>query len=67
MSNMKLKLLYLADILRSETDEDNPLSGSELIKRLALKTKRICMEWLARRRCGEMLNFSCILGLFVVQ
>lgn len=35
MSNMKLKLLYLADILRRETDEDHPLSVAELIKKLA--------------------------------
>ena len=34
MSNMKLKLLYLADILRRETDEDHPLSVSALVKRL---------------------------------
>jgi predicted DNA-binding transcriptional regulator YafY len=32
---MKLKLLYLADILRHETDEDHPLSVAELIKKLA--------------------------------
>ena len=32
--NQKLKLLYLSDILRRETDEDNPLSIAELIKKL---------------------------------
>ena len=35
MSNTKTKLLYLTDIIHRETDEDNPLSVSELIKKLA--------------------------------
>ncbi|MDD4493887.1 MAG: WYL domain-containing transcriptional regulator [Eubacteriales bacterium] len=35
MSNMKLKLLHLADILRRETDENNPLSVTDLIKILS--------------------------------
>ncbi len=32
--NQKLKLLYLLDILREETDENHPLSTAELIERL---------------------------------
>ena len=35
MGNMKLKLLYLTDIFRCETDEDNPLSVTDLIEKLA--------------------------------
>ena len=35
MNNQKLKLLYLADILRCETDEDHSLSVSELIQKLS--------------------------------
>jgi len=35
MGNIKLKLLHLADILCRETDEDNPLSGAAIIKKLA--------------------------------
>jgi len=34
-SNTKLKLLYLADIFRFETDEDHALSVSEIIKKLS--------------------------------
>ena len=34
-NNPKLKLLYLADIFRRETDEDHPLSVSELIQKLS--------------------------------
>lgn len=34
-SNTKLKLLYLADIFRLETDEDHALSVYELIEKLA--------------------------------
>lgn len=34
-SNTKLKLLYLADIFRLETDEDHALPVYELIKKLA--------------------------------
>jgi len=33
-NNSKLKLLYLADILRCETDEDHYLSVSQLIGKL---------------------------------
>jgi predicted DNA-binding transcriptional regulator YafY len=33
-NNLKLKLLHLADILRQETDEDNPLSTTDIIKKL---------------------------------
>ena len=33
-SNQKLKLLYLADILLSETDEDHPLTLREIISKL---------------------------------
>lgn len=33
-SNQKLKLLYLADILLSETDEDHPLTLKEIISKL---------------------------------
>lgn len=33
-ANQKLKLLYLLDILRTETDENHPLSTAELIERL---------------------------------
>jgi len=32
--HQKLKLLYLIDILREETDEDHPLNAQELIERL---------------------------------
>ena len=35
MGTTKLKLLYLADILRRETDEDNPIPVSTLVKKLA--------------------------------
>jgi biotin operon repressor len=34
-NNLKLKLLHLADVLRQETDEDNPLSTTDIIKKLA--------------------------------
>ena len=33
-SNQKLKLLYLADILLSKTDEDHPLTLREIISKL---------------------------------
>lgn len=33
--NQKLKLLYLVDILREESDEEHPLSTADLIERLA--------------------------------
>lgn len=33
-SNQKLKLLYLADILLSETDEDHPLTLKEIVSKL---------------------------------
>ena len=33
-SNTKLKLLYLADIFRIETDKEHALSANELIKKL---------------------------------
>ena len=33
--NQKLKLFYLVDILRSETDENNTMSMNEIIEKLA--------------------------------
>jgi len=48
MGNTKLKLLYLADILRTETDEDNPISVSTLVKKLSERgitaTRKILYE-----------------------
>ena len=34
-NNLKLKLLYLVDVLRQETNEDTPLSTTNLIKKLS--------------------------------
>lgn len=36
-SEQKLKIIYLMDILRQNSDENNPISMDEIIKRLSLK------------------------------
>ena len=35
LSNQKLKLLYIADLLEKETDENHSLTATEISKRLA--------------------------------
>ena len=42
----KLKLLYLADLLRRETDEDHALSMSDILSRLEeLASTMISVRW----------------------
>ena len=34
-ANQKLKLLYLLQILREETDEENPIKTADILRRLS--------------------------------
>ena len=42
-ANQKLKLLYLLQILESETDEENPIKTTDILRRLIV-TSTVCVR-----------------------
>ena len=58
----KIKLLYLADIFRKYTDEDNPLSSAELIEKL--EDMGITAE---RKAIYDDISVLCEYGLDIIK